>query len=302
MNMQNRKGNTLFENAMRLINNKKGCLSTVPCGFSNIDESIHALQSGQFYVLAGAVAMGKTTFAGQLLLNASANVNVLNLQFLESEEKMTKRLLSIAGEIPYYVMESRSWSKQTEATMNEVIDQLKDQKLYIERCIDFTEEKLLGLIAFYVVKENVKLIVFDDEEHLWRCLPKKISAEEQYAFMLKLKLWLSRLDCCGVLLKKIDAAKRTQKNPYHLPSVKSLDNGYELSDIADHLWFFHRLEYFGIEKDEANNCTTRRIDLYVKDVEGGVLETLYFKFTKWYTSIEAFDVATLANEVEGECS
>lgn len=107
-----------------------------------------------------------------------------------------------------------------------------------------------------------------------------------YDFVLGLKLLLRRLDCCGILLKKIKSAQRTQTNPFQLPLIQDIQLEYDLADLADHIWFMHRLDYYGIDKDKADNLTKNRIDLYVMDEDGGYLSSLYFRLNERFTGVE----------------
>jgi replicative DNA helicase len=282
---------TLYQNCRNILDKSgnQSVLSSINSGYSNIEKELLGLQLGQLYVFGGAVAMGKTLFIGQLALQVAEESSVLYLQLFESLDKLTKRLISTEGDIPFYQLEHKPWDEKIAGQIKEILNSFENKKFFMEKLWRYKEQELFDLIEDYVTRSGVQLVIIDDEERLFKNLEKTLNSEEKYMLILRLKVLLTRLDCCAIILKKIKSAKRTQKNPFKLPSVKDLQQEYNLAEIADHIWFMHRLEYYGIEKDGVNNKTEKRIDLYCMDENDGVLNTFYFKFNKRFTSIEVME-------------
>lgn len=260
--------------------------SSINTGFSNIEEELYGLRLGDLYVVGGAPAMGLNTFIGQLALQVSNHSGVLYLPQVESPDKLSKRLLCIAGDIRMHRFEHEKWDQKLAQKVNEGIDSLMKRTFFIEKMCSLREEEFLKIIEDYVIQNEVKLVIIDDEETMFQNLKGSFTSIEKYYFVLKLKLLFHRLNCCGIIVKKINSAERTQINPYQLPKIKDIQQEYDLANLSEHVWLLHRLDYYGIKKDRANNTTKNRIDLYCIDADFGVMNNLYYRFNKLHTSFE----------------
>lgn len=260
--------------------------SFLDSGFSNIEEELNGLQLGEFYVLGGAPAMGTQLFASQLALQVSKNTGVLYLPQKETPERLIKYLLGIAGDIQFYKLEQQSYDDEVIAQVRAAMASLKSRKFFIEGFKRFEKQEFFTLVEDYITQNDVRLVIIDDEKHFFKNLKGFLSADEKYDFLLDLKVLFHRLNCCGILLKKIKPAPQTLDNFYRLPKVKSLQAAYDLAALADHIWLFHRLSYYGIRRDAADRDTQKRIDLYDMSEDGGYLRNLYFEFNRRSTGME----------------
>lgn len=287
----NKQKNTLLDHAQRVIKKSEdqAILSSINSGFSNIDNEVYGLKLGQMYVLGAAVAMGESVFVGQLASQVSDKTGVLYLTFKESTDKLTKRLLSMATSTPFNQVEHQPWSSEIADKMKKALNSFENRKFFIEKPWQFEEKELLDLIQDYIIRNQVQLIIIDDEENLFKSIKKQLNSEKKYRFILRLKMMLRDLDCCSIILKKIKSAKRTQKNPYQLPAVSELQKEYDLAEIVDKIWFLHRIEYYGILKDPFENSTAGRMDIYEMDEDGGYINNFYFKVKNGFTFLEVME-------------
>lgn len=287
----NKQKNTLLDHAQRVIKKSEdqAILSSINSGFSNIDNEVYGLKLGQMYVLGAAVAMGERAFITQLASQVSVNNGVLYLSFLESIDKLTKRLLSMATFIPENQVEQQPWSSEIADKMKKALNSFEKKRFFIEKPWQFEEQELLDLIQDYIIRNQVQLIIIDDEENLFKSLKKQLNSEKKYRLILRLKMMLRDLDCCSIILKKIKSAKRTQKNPYQLPTVNELQKEYDLAEIVDKIWFLHRIEYYGILKDPFENSTAGRMDIYEMDEDGGYINNFYFKVKNSFSFLEVME-------------
>ena len=155
----------------------------------------------------------------------------------------------MSASIPEIRLECKPWDSEIADKMKKVLTSFEKKRFFIEKPWQFEEQELLGIIQDNIIRNKVHLIIIDDEESLFKNFNRQLSSEEKYRFILALKIMLQNLDCCSIVLKMIKSAKRTQKNPFHLPSVKELREEYNLAEIVDKIWFLHRMDYYGIEKD-----------------------------------------------------
>lgn len=287
----NKTKNTLLHHAQRIIEKSEDqtVLSSINSGFANIDIDVHGLRLGQMYVLGAAVAMGERVFIAQLASQASEKSGVLYLSFVESIDKLTKRLLSMTASIPEIRLEFKPWDSEIADKMKKVLTSFEKKRFFIEKPWQFEEQELLDLIQDNIIRNKVQLIIIDDEESLFKSFNRQLSSEEKYRFILTLKIMLQNLDCCSIVLKKIKSAKRTQKNPFHLPSVEELRKEYNLAEIVDKIWFLHRIDYYGIDKDPFGNDTSGRLDIYEMDEDEGYLHNFYFRVKTGFTSLEVME-------------
>lgn len=280
--------NTLYHQLKKILSPSvdRFVSSSINTGFSNIDQQLNGLQLGELYVLGGAVAMGTKTLSKELALRVADHSGVLFLPQVETLDELTKDLLRIEGAIQSHEIEKQPWDNKLATKISKTLTTFKRKKFYLQNVWQFKEEDFFQLIEEYITQKEVKLLIIDDEERLFKNLKDSYTAEEKYLFILKLKLLLNRLNCCGILLKKMEAPQPTEENPYQIPSIKNIQSEYDATRLANHIWIMHRLDYYGIEKDEVDNPTKNRIDLFVMDEEDGYLENLYFKFNERFTGIE----------------
>lgn len=284
----NKTKNTLLYYAQRIIkeSENQAILSSINSGFSTMDKQAYGIKLGQMYVLGAAVAMGERVFIAQLAAQVAEKKGVLYLSFVESIDKLTKRMLSLATSIPEVQLEHKPWNAEVATKMKQALVSFEQKRFFIEKPWQLEEQELLALIQDRIIRTNVQLIIIDDEESLFNSFKKQLRSSEKYRFILHLKIMLKNLDCSSIMLKKIKSAKRTQRNPFQLPSVKALQQEYKLAEIADNIWFIHRHEYYGINKDGSGNDTKGRMDIYEMDEKGDIVNTFYFSVKKGFTALE----------------
>jgi len=256
-------------------------------GFKNIDANLQGLQTKRMYALAASEAMGRETFVRQLALNASLHYGVLYIQFNCAKDDFIESLLGVKGSIPYHKLAQKPWDEQIRNQVEETRASLKDHELFIEQLDQYDESGFYTLIKTYVNDKGVKLIIIDDEEKLLRASVDELDQTDQFINLLFLKAMLFYLDCCGIVLKEIPDPPSEQINECYIPQFDDFRGDTNLIKAADEVWMFLRLEYYGVQKDDVDTVTKRRIDLVKFTNDGELIDILYFKFNRNYTSIRA---------------
>lgn len=124
----------LFRAFESLSSNKKEGLDT---GYANIDRTLQGMKEGNFIVLAGRPAMGKTALALNILKNVCvAGKSVLFFSLEMSDVELNKRLLLMVSGQNENVY--RSQSHKDEATSNNIFDN------EVKRARDVESQKVWG--------------------------------------------------------------------------------------------------------------------------------------------------------------
>lgn len=283
---------TLYQCSQSIVGQSKNkeSLTALNTGFTNINEKLGGLHLGKLYVLGGAYAMGKELLLDQLALNVADDSGVLYLPFSESVDRLINRLMGIVADIPPHFLEQLPWDQKKLNRIEEKINAFKTKNCYIEKVLRYDEDELLKLIETYICEKEIRLVIIDDEKCLFHGIKKTRTPHEKHHFVLKLKMLFQNLGCSGIILKKIAPATPKKKNPYRLPRSKDLRTDYALLELTDEIWMMHRLEYYGMVKDEDNKSTASRIDLYqMYKGDGHILQALYFKFKSGATAMEVLE-------------
>ena len=103
----------------------------VETGFRDLDNVIGGFLPGEFVVIGGRPAIGKTTFLVDLSLNISKTVPLLYITLELSDKQITNRFIASLSEIPVYptkqqIMTSVEWER-----INSIDREFSDHQLFI---------------------------------------------------------------------------------------------------------------------------------------------------------------------------
>lgn len=252
--------------------NKKGLAS----GFSSLDKVIFGLNPSDFILIAARPAMGKTTFAMNIAVNAARinrgkKVAVFSLEM--SCEQLVMRMLSSEGKISSESLrtgkiESASWGGLRQAA---------DMLTSIELFIDDTASISIGEMKAKLRRvENLGLVVIDYLQLMSTGRRDGNRVNEISEITRNLKIMAKELNVPVITLSQLSRGPeaRTDKRPM----LSDLRDSGSIEQDADIVLFLYRDVYY--TKDEENLSTAECI---VAKNRHGETRTINLRFDGQYT-------------------
>lgn len=252
--------------------NKKGLAS----GFSSLDKVIFGLNPSDFILIAARPAMGKTTFAMNIAVNAARinkgkKVAVFSLEM--SCEQLVMRMLSSEGKIS---SESLRTGKIESASWNG-LKQAADMLTNIELFIDDTASISIGEMKAKLRRvENLGLVVIDYLQLMSTGRRDGNRVNEISEITRSLKIMAKELNVPVITLSQLSRGPeaRTDKRPM----LSDLRDSGSIEQDADIVLFLYRDVYY--TKDEENLSTAECI---VAKNRHGETRTINLRFDGQFT-------------------
>lgn len=252
--------------------NKKGLAS----GFSSLDKVIFGLNPSDFILIAARPAMGKTTFAMNIAVNAARinkgkKVAVFSLEM--SCEQLVMRMLSSEGRVSSENLrtgkiEMKAW---------EGLRQAADMLTNIELFIDDTASISIGEMKAKLRRvEDLGLVVIDYLQLMSTGRRDGNRVNEISEITRNLKIMAKELNVPVITLSQLSRGPeaRTDKRPM----LSDLRDSGSIEQDADIVLFLYRDVYY--TKDEENLSTAECI---VAKNRHGETRTINLRFDGQYT-------------------
>ena len=143
---------------------KEGAITGLSTGFTDLDAMTSGLQPSDLVIVAGRPSMGKTTFAMNLVENATmiTDLPVIVFSLEMPSEQLMMRMLSSLGRIDQTRMRSGQLQQEDWDKLMSAVKMLKDRKLFIDDTAGISPTELRSRVR-RIVREHggVALIMID---------------------------------------------------------------------------------------------------------------------------------------------
>lgn len=258
----------------------------IATGYPSMDKLMNGLRPSEFIVIAGRPAMGKTSFAHCLALNAInfENTYVILFSIEMNLEEVTKKLTSISTEIPFEKID-----KPELLTDNEHIKLSKFKYEFSKKnsflINDSTELTVLNIQS--IVRRQVqkikrqgvdkKILVIIDYIQIVQPRDKsktKIEAERISEICRDLKNMADKLKVPVIGLAQLKRTNDGKSSSVKKPSMEDIKGSGGIEEAANIILAIHRPEYYGQMFDEAGEPTN------------GLAQIMFMKSRRFRTGIE----------------
>jgi replicative DNA helicase len=262
-------------------------------GFTDLDKLTGGFSKGEFIVIGGRPAMGKTQFLINLSLNLSKTDPVLYLTFDLSEKILSYRILATLSEINAHKISEFQLTEQERKLVNNAANKVRDYQLSVSE----TPHKSVDMLITYCIKQikehNLKVIVLDYLQLLdynrYRRYNRDAEVDE---ICRKLKDLAKEYQVCIIAASQLN---RSVEYRTHMggddrrPQLSDLRESGSIEQYADKVFFLYRPEYYKITVDEYGNDLTDVIEIIVaKNSQGPTGEILLRKKAD-FSTIENYD-------------
>lgn len=225
-----------------------GSLTGVPTGFEKLDEATMGLQKGELYIIGGRPAMGKSTLALNICMNAAKEMkHVLFFSLEMPKERIVDKCVSSLGGVYYENIKTGKMSDADWAKASQSIALLKDSGLRIDDRGGQTLNSIILKCKKLNSKRKLDLIVIDYMQLI--TIPGSKRFDEVSEVSRQLKALAKNLDCPVIALSQLNRGleNRTDKRP----KLADLRESGQLEQDADLIAFIYRDEVY--YPDQAGN-------------------------------------------------
>ncbi len=256
---------------------------TIQTGIEDFDERI-PLFRGEYIVIGGRPAMGKTHLLMNLALNMSTKVPVLYFSFDLSEGLLMKRMVAALSGISLNQLVMGSLNRLELKLIESVNAEFQERRLWIsdqrtnslqilrERCKKHVEED--GVQVIFI--DYIQLISSDRYRHNREMEMSYVSRE--------LKAIAREFNVLIIASSQLSRMVETRGGDKR-PILSDLRESGAIEQDADKVFFLYRPEYYGFMQDEDGNTTDGITELILAKNRSGSLERIQYARDSNYTRI-----------------
>lgn len=216
--------------------------------FKDIDNIVGGLIPGEFVVIGGRPAMGKTTFALNMAVRkAIGGVPVAYVSTCQNEQQLLSRALSIAGDTS-----GNPSSSQYDAEKSP-LSELTASPFFLYFNQDLTIDALTGDLKQFVRQNDIKVVYVDYLQFI--AYNEGFDANDtigKICFLLK-KLAVE-LQIIVIAISELNRNLEHREGvDGKIPQLSDLRGSCVIEELADIVLMVHRPEYFGVFCDEYGN-------------------------------------------------
>lgn len=260
---------------------------SIKTGLDEYDSVFGGLWPGEFVVIGGRPAMGKTHLLVNLAVNIAADHEVLYYSLDLSNFMLTARVVASLTELPanYYMQRNLSEIQ---------LKQLELAKVDLSRLkLRILDQPMNSMTAFkalcrqHVLDFNVKVIIVDYLQLLSSNRYRNNRELEVSYISREMKNIARELNVCVVATSQLSRSVE-QRGGDKRPVLSDLRESGAIEQDADKVVFIYRPEYYGLLQDEYGNSTVRLVDLIMCKNRSGIIDVVRLKVNEQFTKFVPF--------------
>ena len=275
-----------------LIKSGDGNIGGLSTGYSTFDKILLGFKPGEIYILAARPSVGKSALALNLLYRTSLKTPKPCVFFsLEmAADLVTNRILSAKSGVPIRKIQTATFDKQEEDSLNKAMRDISNANLFIDetpaiKVVDI-RAKLNKLQSRF---GDMGLIVID---YIGLITPDVKTKKESNrslelgAISAALKAISRDFKCPVLILSQLNRGIEDRKDK--IPQMSDLRESGSLEQDADVVMFIHRPDYGKIQEaangdqgtTDPNATSDSPVSLIIAKNRNGRLATIDFMFQK----------------------
>lgn len=236
---------SVFENIVNAQKNG-GKVKGVRTGFHKLDFLINGLESETLTIIGARPAMGKSTFAQNIIENISAQGKATALFSLEmSKEMIATRIVASQSGVTNRSLSNGMVSADEYGAVTELMDILAGRKLFIGDNATTTLDGIIGRCRKFKrqYKEDVGAIVIDYLQLINSGAKTSMTRNDEVGMISRrLKLLAMELKCPIVVLSQL--SRKCEDRQDKRPSLSDLRESGSIEQDADNVLFIYRDEVY----------------------------------------------------------
>ena len=226
-----------------------GEISGLPTGYGKLDQILLGLQPGQLVVLASRPAMGKTSLAMNMAINAcdmtggTLPVAVFSLEMMANELSM--RLLSSEAKVDSKRLRTKNFLETDLHAIGNAVRKLSSLPIFLNDASNVTVYDIQSYCRKIKTEHGLGIVVID---YLQLMKPHNSSSprEQQIAEMSRsLKNLAKELECPILCLSQLN--RSVESRPNKRPMLSDLRESGTIEQDADIVMMIYRDEFYNPE-------------------------------------------------------
>ena len=264
-------------NRMEKLHKNRGALRGLKTGFADLDKWTAGLQKGDLIIVGARPAMGKTTFAQNLAVNA-AEINQKTVLFFSMEmakAEIIDRMISPAADVDAWNIRTGNISDEEFSRIGDALGEMSDIPLLIDDTSNMTILELRNKARRAAHDHDIGLIIVD--------YIQLIQGSDRYAgnrvqevteISRGLKILARELEVPVVALAQLSRNVTGRDDPR--PILSDLRESGSIEQDADLVMFLHRVDYYN--KNKPDYVQTNITELIMAKHRHGPTETIELFF------------------------
>ena len=266
---------------------RKGAITGLPTGFSEIDRMTSGLHGAEMIVIAARPSMGKTAFAMNIAehvaINAKHPVAIFSLEM--SSQQLVQRLLCSRAKVNLQKIRDGFLSERDFPNLTNAASKLADSEIYIDDTSGLSILELRAKSRRLKQKHNIELIVIDYLQLLRS--PSKRGQENRQIEIAEIssgiKALAKELNIPIIVLAQLN--RNPEARAGGKPRLSDLRESGSIEQDADLVGLLVRSEYYA-EDEEAKEETRGEAELIIAKQRNGPVGEVKLTFLKEYTRFE----------------
>ena len=239
---------------------------------------------GEFVVIGGRPAMGKSLFMLNLAMNMSVRIPVLYISFDQSRIALTRRMISCLTEIDVEKLRRGKLNKLEQKMVKGVQKEFEDRKLLINDSSNSSVRKLRDMCRVHIERDGVQVICIDYLQML-TSERYRHQREMEVAYVCRTLKQLARESNVLVIAASQLSRSVEMRGGDKRPLMTDLRESGAIEQDADKVFFFYRPEYYGFHQDEMGNSNSGVCELIMAKNRSGYLDIFRFKRNENFTRL-----------------
>lgn len=264
-------------------------LNGITSGFADLDSITGGWQKTDLIILAARPAMGKTSNALTMAINAAKAGHPVAFFSLEMADKqIAKKAISIFTDIPFQVLKNDRLTPEDWSVLNSRINDLTSLPLYIDDTPSMTITEISAKAKRMKQKYKIEMIVVDYLQFISSSGKTKNQNRDQEVgyYSRTLKNLAKELDVPVIALAQLNRAVDTRAD--HEPVLSDLRESGSIEQDADIVTFLTRPEYYGTKTTELGKSTDGLADFIIAKHRNGKCDKLSLRFNKSTTGFSDY--------------
>lgn len=231
-----------------------GGLTGVTTGFKELDQKTSGWQKSDLIILAARPAMGKTSFALSLALNAAnkGDSSVMIFSMEMAREQLGQRLLAMESKVEMQKIKTGRLDRRDWDDVNSALEILSEAKIYIDDTAGINIMEMKSKCRKLKAEDGLDLIVIDYLQLMNSETKSDSRVQEVSALTRNLKLMARELDCPVIVLSQL--SRNPESRTDHRPMLSDLRESGSIEQDADIVIFLYRDDYYFDDSEAPGEC------------------------------------------------
>lgn len=258
----------------------KGSITGINTGYKDLNRMTAGLQRSDLILLAARPAMGKTSLALNIAMNAAKSGSSVALFSLEmSKEQYVQRLISLESLVESTKLRTGALEDDDWLSLANVMNSISESDMFIDDTASISLFDLMSKCRRLKIDKGLDLVIIDYLQLMSYGGRSESRQQEISSISRGLKQLARELNCPVVALSQLSRA--VEQRPDHRPILSDLRESGAIEQDADVVMMLYRDEYYHKEESDKKGIAEVIIAKHRNGPIGTVELVFIDRFTKF---------------------